>query len=121
MNFITSYKKFNLNMYILFIGLLLTINDVMSFSITKYINLKKFNINFLLFPSLMYSFQIPLFFYALKFSNMSFINIIWNLLSTILVTLIGLFYFKEKVSRIQIYAILLGLISLILFSIDGVI
>jgi drug/metabolite transporter (DMT)-like permease len=107
------------NFYSLFIGFLLTINDLLSFGMCKYIHSNNINIYYLLLPSIMYGFQIPLFFYGLNVSSMTELNIIWNLMSIILVTILGLFYFKEKISGIKTIALFLGLVSLILFSLDS--
>jgi EamA domain-containing membrane protein RarD len=106
--------------YSIFIGFLLTINDLLSFGLCKYIHSNKINIFYLLLPSIMYGFQIPLFFYGLNVSSMAELNIIWNLMSIILVTILGLFYFKEKISNMKTIALFLGLVSLILFSLDGI-
>jgi hypothetical protein len=100
---------------------MLTLNDVLSFGICKYIFLNNINTYYLLIPSIMYSFQITLFYYGLNVTSMAVLNIIWNLLSSILVTILGLFYFEEKITNLKFYAILLGLFSLFLFLIDGVI
>ena len=109
------------NIFILFIGFILTLNDVLSFGICKYIFLKNINTYYLIIPSIMYFFQIPLFYYGLNVTSMAVLNIVWNLLSSIAVTIVALIYFKEKITNLQFYAILVGLFSLFLFSIDGVI
>jgi len=119
MNYFTS--RIYANIFVLFIGLMLTLNDVLSFGICKYIFLNNINTYYLLIPSIMYSFQITLFYYGLNVTSMAVLNIIWNLLSSILVTILGLFYFEEKITNLKFYAILLGLFSLFLFLIDGVI
>ena len=105
--------------YLFLIGFLLTINDLLSFGICKYIYLNKLNNYFLFIPSIMYSFQIPLFYYGITYSSMAVLNIVWNLMSIILVTCLGLFYFNEKISNIKTIALVLGLFSLLLFSLDG--
>jgi multidrug transporter EmrE-like cation transporter len=112
------YNILKINYFLLFIGFLLTINDLLSFGLCKYIYSDNLNIFYLLIPTIMYSFQIPIFFYGLKTSSMSVLNIVWNLMSSILVTFVGLFYFKEKISNIKKIAVFLGIFSLILFSFD---
>jgi drug/metabolite transporter (DMT)-like permease len=49
---------------------------------------------------------------------MAVLNIVWNLLSSILVLLLGIIYFKEKISWIKIIALGMGLCSLGLLTID---
>lgn len=103
------------------IGILLSMNDLLSFGICKYIYNNNINNYYILIPAIMYGFQIPLFFYGLRLSSMAALNIIWNLMSIILVTVLGLFYFKEKISHIKTIAIILGLFSLVLFSLDDIV
>ena len=103
----------------LLVGFLLSLNDIISFGLVKKYNLKQLGVTIgLIIPMILYSFQIPLFSYGLKATSMVILNITWNLLSNVLVTLMGLFYFKEKVSGLKTVAILLAFSSLILFSID---
>ena len=106
------------NYHLFLVGLLLTINDLISFGLCKYIFLQNINIIYLLIPTIMYAFQIPLFFYGINYSSMTVLNIVWNLMSIILVTCLGLFYFKEKISNVRTIALVLGLFSLFLFSLD---
>jgi len=114
-------KRFlSITFYTYFIGFLLTINDLLSFGMCKYIYANNINIRYLFIPTIMYCLQIPLFFYGLNVSSMAVLNIIWNLMSSLLVTFLGLFYFKEKISNIKTIALFLGLLSLILFSLDGI-
>jgi uncharacterized membrane protein len=112
-------KIYNNFYIILFVALIMTINDIFSFSITKTIYKDKKPIYWLLLPSILYACQIPLFFYGLSFSGMAILNVIWNLLSSILVTMIGIFYFKENISHIKFVGILLGLISLFLIAYEN--
>jgi drug/metabolite transporter (DMT)-like permease len=105
--------------YLFLIGFLLTINDLLSFGICKYFYLNKLSYYYLIIPSIMYAFQIPLFYFGITYSSMAVLNIVWNLMSIILVTCLGLFYFNEKISNIKTIALVLGLFSLLLFSLDG--
>jgi len=68
----------------------------------------------------MYSFQIPLFYYGISITSMAVLNIIWNLISSCLVTFVAIFYFKEKITIMKVYGIIFGLISLFIFAIDGI-
>ena len=102
------------------IGLLLSLNDIISFGLVKKYSLKQLGYTVgLLLPMILYSFQIPLFNYGLKTTSMIILNIYWNLLSNILVTLLGIFYFKEKINGLRTAALLLAFSSLILFTLDS--
>ena len=92
--------------YGLLIAFILAINDVISFGIAKLTFLKTYSIGWLIVPVILYGLQLPLFYYGLKFSSMSILNISWNLISNILVTLIGFFYFKEQVDNIEMVGLI---------------
>ena len=105
----------------IFIGLILAIVDIICFAITKYIFLHNdISINWLIIPSILYGCQIWLFYYGLKNTYMSELNITWNILSSVLVTLMGIYIFSEKLSNLKTIAFLLGVVSIILFAVDTV-
>jgi hypothetical protein len=102
------------------IALILACNDIISFGLVKTYYLKQVSYTVgLLLPTILYSFQIPLFYYGLKTTSMTILNITWNLLSNILITLMGIFYFKEKINGLKTGATLLAFSSLILFYLDS--
>lgn len=103
------------------IGVVLAIVDIISFSSTKYIYNHKTTVSlvWLIVPFLFYGSQIGIFYYGLAYSTMAELNIIWNILSSFLVTVIGLYFFKEKLNHLKMLAIGLGLLSLVLFSMSG--
>jgi drug/metabolite transporter (DMT)-like permease len=67
----------------------------------------------------MYFIQPLIFLNGLNFTGMTLLNLGWDLMSTILVTLIGVFYFKENITGTKGIGVLLAIISVILFGIDG--
>jgi len=111
------------NIHGILIGCIMAINDVISFGITKEVflqdNLK--SIYWLIIPTILYGLQIWIFYYGLKKTSMTVLNITWNLFSNILVTLVGIYYYKEQVTNIKTFAILLAFGSIILFTYDGAI
>ena len=109
-------------MYGTLVGFILSLNDIVSFSLTKSYYLKNIGIAFGLYlPMILYSLQIPLFYYGLGSTTMTVLNITWNLFSNILITLVGIFYFKEKFNGLKLLAVLMGISSIILFSMDSII
>lgn len=112
---------FNDNLKGLIVGLLLAINDVFSFGITKEVFLKERlkSIYYLIIPTILYSLQIWLFYFGLSRTPMAVLNLTWNLFSNILVTIMGLFYFGEKITNLKTIALLFAFVSIILFGIDG--
>jgi drug/metabolite transporter (DMT)-like permease len=65
---------------------------------------------------LVYGFQPLIFYNALKFSSLTIMNLMWDLSSDIMVTLIGLFIFKEHLSLKQKMGVGLGLVSIFLLK-----
>jgi len=106
---------------IIFFGLALAINDLISFGITKDIFLKNYfkNIYWLAIPAILYSFQIGLFYLGLSHTSMSVLNLTWNLFSIISVTLLGIFYFNEEISSLKTLAVVLAILSIFIFTLDG--
>jgi hypothetical protein len=102
----------------LFVGLLLAINDVISFGITKNIYLKNTKFYWIFVPIILYGIQILLFYYGLHQTSMTVLNITWNLISNVLVTLIGIYYFGEKINNLKGIALGFAFVSIVLFAIE---
>lgn len=106
--------------WILFYSIILSLNDIASFGLVKTYALRQVSVvPGLILPMLLYSLQMPLFFQGLRYTTMAILNISWNLVSNIVVTLVGIFYFREKITHLRSAAILLALSSLALFSFDA--
>jgi len=65
---------------------------------------------------LIYSIQPLIFFKSLSFETMTVMNILWDIMSDFMVTIIGVFYFKEKISNIKKLALFFSFVSILLFS-----
>lgn len=65
---------------------------------------------------IIYGLQPILFYKALSFSNMTIMNVIWDLSSDILVAIMGYFVFKETLTNKQKLGFCFGLISLFLLK-----
>jgi drug/metabolite transporter (DMT)-like permease len=70
----------------------------------------------MIIPTIAYAVQPWIFFSAMKFESMIVMNLVWDLTSDLLVTLLGLFYFGEKLGRIRSIGLVLGMVSLCLLS-----
>jgi drug/metabolite transporter (DMT)-like permease len=73
-------------------------------------------IKLMILPLATYFFQPVITFFALKLQSLTITNIVWDLTSDILVSLIGIFYFKEKLGRVRIAGLLVGMIALVLLA-----
>jgi multidrug transporter EmrE-like cation transporter len=65
---------------------------------------------------LIYSFQPLLFLESLNHNSLTVMNLLWDVMSDVLVTAVGLFYFKEKLTKFKRAGVLLSLISIILLT-----
>jgi len=57
-----------------------------------------------------------LFFSSLSFESMTVMNIMWDLLSDVLVTISGIYVFNEKISSTKFLGILLAMVSMLLLT-----
>jgi drug/metabolite transporter (DMT)-like permease len=98
-------------------GLLLTLIDCIVFPILKlrYLDILS-GFSPLVFSFILYGAQTLLFYKSLQFETMAVMNIFWNMASTILVTVIGIYGLHEKISKRKMFGILFGFIALYLLS-----
>jgi multidrug transporter EmrE-like cation transporter len=64
-----------------------------------------------------YSFQPLIFLKSLEHNNsLTVMNLLWDVMSDVSVTIIGLFYFKEKLTMLKKIGVFLSVISIILLT-----
>lgn len=113
----TNWKVGNFDLLPIVFGLVMALIDINMMGTLKFIDQGKlaYNIGFPI-ATLLYAFQPYVFLKAMSHSNMLSTNLIWNLASNILVTLLGVFFFKEKIKGLKWLAIGLSLFSLGIFA-----
>ena len=70
----------------------------------------------ILISMLIYSIQQLIFLESLKGNGLTIMNLLWDVMSDVIVTCIGLFYFSEKLTNSKKVGVLLSVISVILLS-----
>jgi multidrug transporter EmrE-like cation transporter len=80
--------------------------------ITKNVTLGILTQNWMAIAFILYGSQMLIFRQGLELTSMTILNLIWNLFSSIVITLIGLYYFNEKLSNLEIYGILFAFIAI---------
>ncbi len=70
----------------------------------------------LIVSMLVYSCQPLLFLESLKHNSLTVMNLLWDVMSDVLVTAIGLFYFSEKLTRFKKAGVLLSIVSIFLLT-----
>lgn len=66
--------------------------------------------------TVIYAAEPYIFFKSMKYQSLTAMNLIWDLTSDVLVTLVGIFYFKESIKGLRWLAILFAMFSLALFA-----
>jgi drug/metabolite transporter (DMT)-like permease len=65
-----------------------------------------------------YAFQPLVFLESLNYNGLTVMNLLWGVLSDVVVSSIGLFYFKEKLSKLKKMGIVLSILSIILLTLE---
>ena len=98
-------------------GAAMAFNDVISLGLLKAIHLEWLSTYYFIIPLILYAAQPFLFFSSLSFESMAVMNILWDLISDVLVTLSAIYVFNEKISYTKISGILLAMVSMFLLTI----
>jgi multidrug transporter EmrE-like cation transporter len=69
--------------------------------------------------TVLYMIQPWIFLKGLNFTSMTVLNLSWDLLSDILVTVSGLLYFRESLTEYKLIGVLFALLAITLFALDG--
>lgn len=102
-------------------GIVMATIDVFMLGLIKSVsqNTLKY-IRWMIVPTVLYAIQPWIFLNSLQFESLTVMNLMWDLISDVLVTLTGLFYFKEKIGPFKTLGVCLSLVAIVLMSIkDG--
>ncbi len=78
------------------------------------------NFAWMALPTLVYALQPWLFYGGLEHTSMTVLNLLWDVLSDIMVTAMGLFFFKEKLSFKKHLGVMFAMMAVFLLgSSDG--
>lgn len=87
------------NMKALLFALGLAISDVFNLGLLKALRTGQVkNMAWIAVPTIVYAFQPVIFFKGLAHTTLTALNLLWDVMSDVLVTLTGLYYFKERIS-----------------------
>jgi multidrug transporter EmrE-like cation transporter len=112
-----NWKLGSFDLLPIFFGIVMALIDINMMGTLKFIDQGKLAYAVgLPIATLLYAFQPYVFLKAMSHSNMLTTNLIWNLASNIMVTLLGVFFFKEKIKGLKWLAIGLSLFSLGIFA-----
>jgi multidrug transporter EmrE-like cation transporter len=98
-------------------ALVMASTDGLILSLLKAKNLKLINGPWVLpFSMIIYSLQPLIFYKSLSFESMTLMNILWDVISDIIVTIIGILVFGEMLSPTQWLGLALSLIGITLLG-----
>ena len=90
--------------------------DVFMLGILKAIHLGWISKQLIFLPTLIYAMQPWVFLTSLKFESLTVMNLLWDVISDVLVTAEGLLFFQEKLTRTKMLGVGLSLISVFLLT-----
>jgi multidrug transporter EmrE-like cation transporter len=108
-----------LNLRTLFFGLMFGILDAVSLPIIKGVNTGLFSYKWMFIPVILYAASPFLFLQGLKGESLIILNLVWDLTSDVIVTIIGLYFFSESISSTKMLGVCLSFIALFLMSYEG--
>ena len=112
-----NWKLGSFDLLPIFFGIVMALVDITMMGTLKFVDQGKLAYAIgLPIAILLYAFQPYVFLKAMSHSNMLTTNLIWNLASNIMVTLLGVLFFKEKIKGLKWLAICLSLFSLGIFA-----
>jgi len=92
--------------------------DVIAFSIMKKVFTKDLSIGFGLISMVLYAFQPVILYFALSYESVAVMNVLWNIMSSVIVAVVGIMFLKETVGPRKQLGIVFGLIAVYLFTFD---
>jgi hypothetical protein len=99
-------------------GAVMATIDVFMLSAIKIIGTKAKYLKWMIVPTLVYAIQPWIFLSSLKFETMTVMNLVWDLMSDVLVTIVGIYYFGEKLGPVKTLGVFTALISIALLAYD---
>ncbi len=103
-------------LYAFLFGFIIAFIDAIMLSIVKIINLGNLNLIWMIIPTIIYAIQPWLFLKSLNYESLTIMNLTWDVLSGILVSIVGVFLFHEFLTNSKKLGILTAFLTLFLFS-----
>jgi drug/metabolite transporter (DMT)-like permease len=103
----------------LLFGLLFGILDALCLPIVKSVSIGTLAPAMMLIPVILYGASPLIFLKGLQGETLTILNLVWDLTSDVVVTLIGLFVFAEQISSVKKIGVLLSFVSLFLMTYEG--
>lgn len=92
--------------------------DSSMLSLVKYISTSEKHIGWIVLPMIIYSLQPVLFYLSMKYETLTVMNLLWDVISDVIITFIGLMIFKEKIGPYKKLGVIFSFFSIILMSLN---
>ena len=103
----------------LLFGLIFGLLDALCLPIVKSVSLGTIAPAMMIIPLILYGASPFIFLLGLKGETLTILNLVWDLTSDVVVTLIGLLVYAEQISSIKKLGVLLSFVSLFLMTYEG--
>jgi multidrug transporter EmrE-like cation transporter len=97
-------------------GLCMALIDVFSLSLLKGIHLGLISKTLRFLAVIVYGMQPLIFLASLNFETLTVMNLLWDVMSDVLVSIVGLYFFKEQLSSTKKLGVILSLVAIFLLS-----
>ena len=94
--------------------------DTLAFSLVKKISEKSILPAFTFIAMGLYALQPLILLQAMPFETVAVMNIIWNLISSVVVTLVSIFFLGETIGMYKMIGIMIGIVSLFLCTLEEI-
>lgn len=108
-----------LNVRTLLFGLLFGAIDAISLPVVKGVSKRMLNFQWMVLPFLLYASTPFIFLKGLQGETLTILNLVWDLSSDLIVTIIGLFFFGETIGYTKALGVCLSFVSLFLMSYES--
>jgi drug/metabolite transporter (DMT)-like permease len=92
--------------------------DAVALSLMKKVSLKSLSPFYVIGSMMLYALQPLLIWKALSYESMIVVNFLWDIVSDILVTLVGVFYFGEVLGYRKWLGVALGIVAMYFITCD---
>ena len=103
----------------LLLPVIMALVDTLSLPIVKFVHQGLYGTWMLLVPMILFSLQPLMVYYSLSSINLTSVNIIWDLMSDVFITIIGLYYLKEKLAPTSQVGLILAFVAIIFFAMSA--
>lgn len=92
--------------------------DAFMLSLLKYISKEPKYLSWIVLPMMIYALQPVLFYMSLQYETLTVMNLLWDVISDVIVTLVGLLIFKETIGPYKKAGVILSFLSIGLLSMN---